>query len=71
MLIISEITVVRYFFLLLFKFFKAISPSIPKNNLINFDVLSFFPLIFISSFPRIASTGLILLARFAGIITDK
>ena len=62
---------VLYFFLFLFKFLLAITPPIPNNFFVNFDVLTFLDFIFISSVPRIASIGDILDAFIAGIKHDK
>ena len=67
----SDTTVVLYFFLFLFKFFLAITPPIPNNFFVNFDVFIFLVFIFISSVPRIASIGGILDAFIAGIKHDK
>ena len=71
MLITNEITVVLYFFLLLFKFLLAITPPIPNNFLVSFEVLNFLELIFISLFPLIDSIGEILAAFLAGIKQDR
>ena len=67
----SDTTVVLYFFLFLFKFLLAITPPIPNNFFVNFDVFIFLVFIFISSVPRIASIGGILDAFIAGIKHDK
>ena len=67
----SDITVVLYFFLLLFKILLAITPPMPNIFLVKRDVFSFLALIFISLFPLIDSIGEILDALIAGIKQDK
>ena len=62
---------VLYFFLFLFKFLLAITPPIPNNFFVTFNVLTFLAFILISAFPRIASIGDILDAFIAGIKHDK
>ena len=67
----NDITVVLYFFLLLFKFLLAITPPIPKIFFVRRDVLSFLAFVFISLFPLIDSIGEIFDALIAGIRQDK
>ena len=67
----SEITVVLYFFLFLFKFLYAISPPIPNIFETNFGHLIFFDFIFISVLLLIASIGDIFAALLAENIQDK
>ena len=67
----NDITVVLYFFLLLFKFLLAITPPIPNIFFVRRDVLSFLAFVFISLFPLIDSIGEIFDALIAGIRQDK
>ena len=70
MLINNEIMVIRYFFLFLLIFFRAISPSIPNIFFTIPNVLIFFLFIWISVFCLIASIGDILLAFLAGMYAE-
>ena len=67
----NDITVVLYFFLLLFKFLLAITPPIPNIFFVRRDVLSFLAFVFISLFPLIDSIGEIFDALIAGIRQDR
>ena len=71
MLTVIEITVVLYFFLLLFKFLYANTPPVLNTFSIILGVFNFFPFIFISLFPLNCSIGLTFAAFLADDIADK
>ena len=66
-----EITVVRYFFLFLFRFLYEISPPILKIFLNHLGVFNFLDFILISFELLMASIGDILAAFLAGIMLDR
>ena len=70
-LTVKETTVVRYFFLLLFKFLYARTPPVLNTFLINFGVLSFLELILMSLVFLKLSIGLTFDAFFAEDIAEK
>ena len=70
-LTVKETTVVRYFFLLLFKFLYAKTPPVLNTFSIIFGVFSFLFFIFISSEFLNCSIGLTFAAFFAELIADK
>ena len=71
MLTTKDITVVRYFFLFLFKFLYAISPPTPNIFLIIFGDFTFLPFIFMSSLLLIASIGDNFAALLAEALQEK
>lgn len=71
MLTAKDITVVLYFFLLLFKFLYAKTPPVLNNFDITFGTFNFLLFILISSEFFNPSIGLTLLAFLADDIEDK
>ncbi len=66
-----DITVVLYFFLLLFKFLYAKTPPVLNTFLMVLGVFSFFPFIFISSEFLRRLMGVTLLALLLDTYADK
>ena len=66
----SDSTVARYFFRLRLRFFRAISPSKPNSARVRREVFTVLRVSLISFDCRMASMGMILDARRAGIQTE-